>query len=342
MARMEYRRLGDSGLVVSSFALGTMVFGEDSPRRADPEEAERMVRRFLDAGGNHVDTANVYAGGRSEEIVGKAIRGRRDQVVLATKVRFPMGDGPNDQGLGRVHLFREVEASLRRLDVDHVDLLYMHCWDPLTPIEESLEVFDELVRSGKVRYIGVSNFKAWQLMKALGVSTGWGWARFVAAQYQYSLVARDIEREFLDLCEAEGLGVVPWSPLGGGFLSGKYRPDRRPTDSAEGRLATQPDGDEEAWHRRATERNWRIIDAVSEVADEAGATMSQAALAWLLTRHPVASVIIGVRNLDQLEDNLGAAAVALSPDALARLDAVSALEPSYPYRFIEAYGSRSP
>lgn len=339
---MEHRRLGDSGLLVSSLALGTMVFGEDSPRRADPSDAKRMVHRFLDAGGNHLDTANVYAGGRSEEIVGEAIRGRRDQVVLATKVRFPMGDGPNDQGLGRVHVLREVEASLRRLDVDHIDLLYMHCWDPLTPIEESLEVFDELVAAGKIRYIGVSNFKAWQLMKALGVSRVSGWARFVAAQYQYSLVTRDIEREYLDLCEAEGLGVVPWSPLGGGFLSGKYDPDRRPTDAAEGRLATQPDEDEEAWHRRATERNWRIIDAAAAVADEVGATMSQVALAWLLTRRPVASVIMGVRTSEQLEDNLGAATLELSSESLGRLDAVSALEPSYPYRFIEAYGSRTP
>jgi aryl-alcohol dehydrogenase-like predicted oxidoreductase len=318
-----------------------MVFGEDSPRRAEPAEARRMVQRFLEAGGNHIDTANVYAGGRSEEIVGEAIDGHRDEVVLATKVRFPMGDGPNDEGLGRGHILREVDASLRRLGTDYLDLLYMHCWDPITPISESLDVFGGLVRSGKVRYIGVSNFKAWQLMKALGLADSVGGARFVAAQYQYSLVTRDIEREHVDLCISEGVGLVPWSPLGGGFLSGKYRPDRRPSDPTEGRLATQPDQDEEAWHRRATDRNWSIIDVATAVADETGSTVPQVALAWLTARPGVSSVVIGVRTPDQLEENLGAAELEVPGDALARLDEVSALEATYPYRFLDAYGRRS-
>lgn len=338
---MEYRQLGRSGLAVSVLGLGTMVFGEDSPRRADPSEAKRMVLRFLEAGGNHIDTANVYADGRAEEIVGAAIRGRRSEVVLATKVRFARGSGPNDAGLSRGHILREVEASMRRLEVDHLDLLYMHCWDPLTPIEESLRAFDDLVRAGKVRHIGVSNFKAWQLMKALGISASSGWSRFVGAQYQYSLVARNIEAEFLDLCAAEGVGLVPWSPLGGGFLSGKYRADHRPSEPGEGRLATQPDQDEEAWHRRATERNWRIIEAVTAAAEAEGATVAQVALSWLLGRPAVASVIVGARTLEQLEENLSAGDVSLSGQSVDLLDEASALEPVYPYRFIDLYGGRS-
>lgn len=339
---MRYRTLGRSGLVVSELALGTMVFGEDSPRRADAQDAAAMIRRYLDAGGNHIDTADVYAAGRSEEIVGEAITGRRDEIVLATKVRFPTGDGPNDQGLSRAYIVRAVENSLRRLGTDHIDLLYMHCWDPLTPIEESLAAFDGLVSSGKVRAIGVSNFKAWQLMKALGISEYRGWARFAAAQYQYSLVARDIEREYVDLCRIEGVGIVPWSPLGGGFLSGKYRRDRRPMDAEEGRLATQSDQDEEAWHRRDTEQNWRIVDTVTAVAEELGATVSQVALAWLLAKPGVTSAVVGVRTMEQLDDNLGAAEIDLPAEAMENLDEASAADPGYPYRFLETYGSRTP
>src|SRR3990172_11870706 len=194
---MEYKRLGLSGLLVSELCLGTMIFGEDSSRSTPPDEAEQIIASYLEAGGNHIDTANVYASGRAEEIVGRALRGKRGQAVLATKVRFAMGSGPNDQGLSRYHIFRSVEDSLRRLKTDSIDLLYMHCWDPLTPLEESLRAFDDLVSSGKVSYIGVSNFKAWQLMKALAISDAHGWARFIAAQYQYSLVVRDIEQGFL-------------------------------------------------------------------------------------------------------------------------------------------------
>ena len=226
---MKYYPLGRSGLLVSGIGLGTMIFGEHSARSADEPAALRLIHHFLDAGGNHIDTANVYAKGRSEEIVGKAIRDRRQQVVLATKVRFAMGAGPNDAGLSRYHILRSVDDSLRRLQTDVIDLLYMHCWDPLTPLEESLRAFDDLVTAGKVRYIGVSNFKAWQLMKALSISDRCRWARFVAAQYQYSLVERNIESEFSELCLTEGIGITPWGPLGGGFLTGKYRPDQRPT-----------------------------------------------------------------------------------------------------------------
>ena len=339
---MEYSRLGRSGLLVSGIGLGTMIFGEHSARSADEPAALRLIYRFLDAGGNHIDTANIYAKGRSEEIVGKAIQDRRQQVVLATKVRFAMGAGPNDAGLSRYHILRSVEDSLRRLQTDVIDLLYMHCWDPLTPLEDSLRAFDDLVTAGKVRYIGVSNFKAWQLMKALALSDAHGWARFLAAQYQYSLVSRDIEFEFSDLCASEGVGIVAWGPLGGGFLSGKYQPDQRPTQPEEGRLAVQPDQDEEAWVRRATEKNWRILSVVKEVAvDHPGSTPAQVALAWLLAQPAVASLVIGARTIEQLEDNMGALELPLSDEEIKRVDEVSKPEKGYPYRFIELYGSRS-
>lgn len=332
---MRYRRLGSCGLLVSELALGTMIFGEPSPRSTPPDEAERIIRRFIDAGGNHIDTADVYAGGRSEEIVGRAIKGKRTGLVLASKVRFPTGEGPNDTGLSRYHIVQGVEASLRRLQVETIDLLYMHCWDNLTPLEESLRAFDDLVTAGKIRYIGVSNFKAWQLMKALGLSDQHGWARFVAAQYQYSLVVRDIEAEFLDLCQSEGVGLVPWGPLGGGFLSGKYQRDNPPTAPDQGRLATEPDEHEESWIRRSTERNWRLLDVMNDIIQDYSFTHSQIALAWLLTRSGVSSVIVGVRTLQQLEDNLGALEVILPQDEITRLDEVSAIEEGYPYRFIQ-------
>jgi aryl-alcohol dehydrogenase-like predicted oxidoreductase len=332
---MRYRRLGSCGLLVSELALGTMIFGEPSPRSTPPDEAERIIHRFIDAGGNHIDTADVYAGGRSEEIVGRAIKGKRAGLVLASKVRFPTGEGPNDTGLSRYHIVQGVEASLRRLQVETIDLLYMHCWDNLTPLEESLRAFDDLVISGKIRYIGVSNFKAWQLMKALGLSDRHGWARFVAAQYQYSLVVRDIEAEFLDLCQSEGVGLVPWGPLGGGFLSGKYQRDNPPTAPEQGRLATEPDEHEESWIRRSTERNWRLLDVMNDIVQDYSFTHSQIALAWLLTRPGVSSIIAGVRTLQQLEDNLGALEVELPQDEITRLDEVSAMEDGYPYRFIQ-------
>lgn len=335
---MEYRYLGRSGLKVSELCLGTMVFGEQNDRGTSPQEAANIIDRFLDAGGNHIDTANVYAGGRSEEIVGSALAQKRASVVLATKVRFAMGAGPNDQGLSRFHIIHAVDASLRGLGTGYIDLLYMHCWDSLTPIEESLQAYADLVSAGKVRYIGVSNFKAWQLMKGLAVSDANGWPRFVAAQYQYSLVVRDIEREFIDLCQSEGVGITPWGPLGGGFLSGKYKAGQRPEA---GRLSKMPDETEEAWHRRATNRNWAIIDAIESItAAHAGATYAQVALAWLLNQPQVDSVILGVRTIEQLEDNLASAELNLSEAELQELGGASVLPEAYPYRFIETYGAR--
>ena len=336
---MKYNPLGKSGLLVSELCLGAMIFGENTSRGADQPTAERIIHKYLDLGGNHLDTANVYADGRSEEIVGAAIQGRRNQVVLATKVRFATGPGPNDQGLSRYHILQSVEASLRRLRTDVIDLLYAHCWDPITPLDETLRAFDDLVASGKVRYIGVSNFKAWQLMKALSTSEAHGWSRFVAAQYQYSLVERNIEHEIRELCLNEGLGLTPWGPLGGGFLSGKYQPGSKPE---QGRLAMMPDETEEAWHRRARESNWNILQVVDEIAKARQASYSQIALAWLLRQPAVSSVIIGVRTLEQLEDNLAACRVALGEDELNRLDQASRPDEPYPYRFIQQYGSRNP
>jgi aryl-alcohol dehydrogenase-like predicted oxidoreductase len=333
---MKYKPLGHSGLIVSELCLGTMIFGDDT-RGADETTAIRLIHQFLDAGGNFVDTADVYVGGYSEEITGKALQGRRDGVVLATKVRGRMSDDPNDVGLSRRHVIAGCEASLRRLDTDYVDLFYAHLWDPLTPIEETLRAFDDLVTAGKVRYVGVSNFKAWEVMKSLGVSDSHGWARFIAAQYQYSLVVRDIEREFVPLFEAEGLGLTPWGPLGGGFLSGKYCLGDRPT---EGRIAITPDYAEEAWQRRATERNWAILNVVGEIAEARGKSYPQVALAWLLAQPAVVAPIIGVRTPEQLADNLGAIGWELTGEELTRLNEVSAIEEGYPYRMIRAYGTR--
>ena len=336
---MEHRPLGKSGLLVSDLCLGTMVFGEENPRGTDQTSATHIIQKFLDAGGNHIDTANVYAGGRSEEIVGTAIKDRRDRVILATKVRHKTGENLNDQGLSRYHMIRSVEASLRRLQTDVIDLLIAHAWDPLTPLEETLRAFDDLVACGKVRYIGVSNFKAWQLMKALALSDAHGWSRFIAAQYQYSLLERNIEHEISELCLHEDLGLTPWGPLGGGFLSGKYHPGDKPQ---EGRLAMMPDETEESWLRRSKERNWAILQVVDEVARSHQATHSQVALAWLLHQPAVCSVIIGARTLAQLDDNLAAGQLSLSEEELARLSQASEPDDPYPYRFLKLYGSRDP
>jgi aryl-alcohol dehydrogenase-like predicted oxidoreductase len=334
---MQMRQLGKSGLLVSELCLGTMIFGESSQRSTSPEDAKRIIDHYLDMGGNFLDTSNVYAEGRSEKIVGEALVGRRDEVILATKVRFRRGEGANDIGLSRRHILLEVENSLRRLETDYIDLYYAHMWDTMVPIEETLRAFDDLITAGKVRYIGASNFKAWQLMKALATSDASGYARFIAAQYQHSLVVRDIEREYIDLFTSEGIGSVPWGSLGGGFLSGKYQRGDRP---GEGRLSTTPSQDEEAWNRRSTVRNWRIINAVGQIAEDRGKSYSQVALNWMLGRPEVSSVIVGVRTLTQLEDNLGSIGWQLSPVEREQLEEVSALELGYPYRMLEQNNPR--
>ena len=334
---MHYKRLGNSGLIVSDLCLGTMIFGEDGPRSTPADEATAMIHHFMDAGGTFIDTADVYAGGRTEEIVGQALKERRDEVVLATKVRFPTGEGKNNVGLSRHHIMRGVHASLKRLQTDVIDVLFVHCWDPFTPIEETMRALDDLVREGSVRYLGVSNFKVWQVMKALAISDAKGYARFVAGQYQYSLVQRDIEYEFKDLCVGEGIGLTPWGPLGGGFLSGKYKRGERPT---KGRIATASEEQAESWERRATTRNWQIIDALDEIARGRGASYPQIALAWLRAQPTVSSIILGARTLDQLKDNLGASEIDLTREEMSLLDTASSLPDLYPYVMIEAYGQR--
>ncbi|MEM8907723.1 MAG: aldo/keto reductase, partial [Bacteroidota bacterium] len=334
---MQLKPIGRSGLIGSTLTLGTMIFGEQSNRSTPEKEAIEIINHYLEAGGNHIDTADVYAQGRSEEIVGKALEGRRQEVIIATKVRFPTGQGPNQQGLSRHHITEGVHQSLRRLKSDYIDLLYVHCWDPITPLTETLRTLEDLIRSGKVRYIGISNFKAWQLMKAQGLCDQFHLNRFIAAQYQYSLVKRDIEYEFFDLMEAEGLGLLPWGPLGGGFLTGKYQREQPTT----GRISTTADHTEESWDRRNTEQNWAILDLVKQLAEKHQASPTQIAIAWILSKKIVASVILGVRTLAQLQDNLAAQAVQLSSDEIASLDTISALPEWYPYRMIEAYGQRT-
>ena len=327
-ARVEYGRLGRTGLMVSELCLGCMTFG----RETDEDGSREIVSRFLEAGGNFIDTADVYSKGVSEEITGRAIKGVRDDVVLATKVRFPMGEGPNDVGLSRKHVTQGCEDSLRRLGTDYIDLYQAHCWDAATPLEETLDALTGLVHAGKVRYVGVSNFMAWQIMKSVQVSETKGLERFVCLQPQYSLIERNVEYEILPACQEAGLGVIPWSPLGGGFLSGKYRRDERPPEDS--RIAGAEEAQEEYWDRRATDRNWATLDVVGEISESTGKSYAQIALNWLLRQPAVTAPILGVRTMGQLEDNLGAAGWELDDDQVRRLSEASAPEDTYPYRFI--------
>ncbi|MEW6045075.1 MAG: aldo/keto reductase [Bacillota bacterium] len=328
---MNYRFLGRTGLKVSELCLGTMTFG----REASEDESIRMLDRFAEAGGNFIDTANVYAGGVSEEILGRWLRGkRRDDYVIATKVRFPMGGGPNDAGLGRKHIIQALDASLRRLGTDYVDLYQVHCWDPATPLEETLSTLDHVVRQGKVRYLGASNYSGWQLQKAIDVARSHSWERFVSLQPLYNLLDRSTEWELIPVCLHEGLGVIPWSPLRGGWLTGKFR--RGMTAPPPGTRIEEAHrrGWSESWVRYANERTWRVVDALVEVAEEVGRTPSQVALNWLLQKPGVTAPIIGARSLAQLEENLGASGWALDAAQLARLDEASAVPLPYPYDFI--------
>lgn len=325
---MEQRTLGPSGLVVSAYALGTMTFGKETPEA----DAWSILDRFVEAGGTLIDIADVYVAGESERIVGRWLddRGLRDDVVIATKGRFPMGDGPNDHGLSRSHLYRAVDASLERLQVDHIDLYQIHAWDPLTPAEEWLSTLDDLVRAGRIRYVGVSNLTGWQLQRVALLAKQAGQSPIVSLQPQYNLLTREIEWELVPVCELEGIGMLPWSPLGGGWLTGKYRRDERPTGST--RLGEDPNRGVEAYDTRNTDRTWDILEVVGDVAQDHGVTMSQVALAWVTAQPMVDSTILGVRTLEQLEDNLGAVELSLTIDDLRRLDAVSAPPtPAYPY-----------
>jgi aryl-alcohol dehydrogenase-like predicted oxidoreductase len=325
---MDYRQLGRCGLRVSTLTLGTMTIGDAGPSASigsvDLDGARRQIDLCLDAGVNLIDTADVYSAGASEELVGQALVGRRDRVLLATKARMPMGEGPNDAGLSRHHLIEACEASLRRLRTDHIDLYQVHEWDGQTPLEETLDTLDTLVRSGKVRYIGCSNYAGWQLLKALGTSDRLHLQRFVSQQIYYSLQAREAEYELVPAALDQGLGTLVWSPLAGGLLSGKYRRDAQPE---EGRQLT--DWDEPPV--RDQEGLYDIVDALVEIGEANGVSAAQVALAYTLGRPGVTSVVIGARREQQLIDNLAAADLALSADERARLDAISAPPLLYPY-----------
>ncbi len=323
--------LGSSGCAVSSLALGTMTFGTET----DEAAAHAQLDRFVEAGGTLIDTADVYGAGASEEIIGrwlsKVPATVRDCVVLATKGRFPTSSEPNGAGLSRRHLSKALDASLARLQSDVVDLYQAHAWDPLTPIDETLRFYDDAVRAGKVRYVGFSNFTGWQIQKAVDECRRSGLAAPVSLQPQYNLLVREVEWEIIPACESTGLGVLPWSPLGGGWLTGKYRRDERPSGAT--RLGENPDRGVEAYDRRQTmARTWAVIDCVQAIASRRGCSMAQVAIAWLAARPAVTSVILGARTLDQLEGNLGATEVQLDAEESAELDRVS--DPSaadYPY-----------
>jgi len=327
---MDYHTLGRSGCAVSSMCLGTMTFGTETGEAG----AHRQLDQFIDAGGTLVDTADVYSGGTSEEIIGRWFASRpaqvTERVVLATKGRFPLGGAPNDAGLSAVHLTRALDASLRRLGRDAVDLYQVHAYDPLTPLEETLRTLDGFVRSGKIRYYGLSNFTGWQLTKTVHLARELNVAPPVTLQPQYSLLAREIEWEIVPAAMDAGLGLLPWSPLGGGWLSGKYRRDERPAGAT--RLGEDPGRGMEAYDRRSTDRTWRVIDAVQKVAEDHGVSMAEVALAWVTGRPVVSSTILGARTTDQLQANLRAAGLRLTPEETSVLDAASDPDPAdYPY-----------
>ena len=341
---MEYRHLGASGLKVPALSFGAGTFGGSGPLfgawgDTDAKQARRLIDICLEAGVTLFDTADVYSNGASEQVLGEAIKGRRDQVLISTKTALPMGDGPNDAGSSRSRLIRTVEDALRRLGTDTIDLLQLHAFDASTPIEEVLSTLDVLVRAGKVRYVGVSNFSGWQVMKSLGLAERHGWPRYVVHQVYYSLVGRDYEWELMPLGLDQGVGALIWSPLGWGRLTGKIRRGR-----------PVPEGSR--LHRTAEfgppvddERLFDIVDALDDVAQETGKTIPQIAINWLLQRPTVSSVIIGARNDEQLRQNLGAVDWTLTPDQIAKLDrasVVTAPYPYFPYRRQEGFARLNP
>lgn len=327
---MEFRRLGASGLKVPVLSFGAGTFGGKGPLfgawgTTDAGEARRLLDICLEAGLNLFDTADVYSDGASEEVLGEAIRGRRDKVLISTKTALPMGEGPNDAGASRARLVKATEDALRRLGTDYIDLLQLHAFDAGTPVEEVLATLDALVRAGKVRYVGVSNFAGWQLMKSLAAAERHGWPRYVAHQVYYSLVGRDYEWDLMPLARDQGVGALVWSPLGWGRLTGKIR--RGAPVPAGSRLNETADFGPPV----PEERLYRVVDALDEIAAETGRTVPQIALNWLIARPTVASVIIGARNEAQLRDNLGALGWRLTAEQMAKLDAASRVTPPYPH-----------
>lgn len=329
---MEYRFMGRTGLKVSEICLGCQTFGWG----ADEPTAHTLADRFVAAGGNFFDTSNIYNEGKSETMLGSWLKARnnRSQLVIASKVFFPAGKGPNDTGLSRKHIFEQIDASLRRLQTDYIDLYQMHCWDASSPLEETLRALDDLVHLGKVRYIGASNYTASQLTRAILLSAMHNWVRFDCLQPEYSLLVRSTEWELLPVCQAEGIGVIPWSPLAGGWLTGKYRRGQPPPpDSRVGRADRWDDLPEQ----RESELTWQIIDALIEVSSECGKSTSQVALNWLLQQPGVTAPIIGARTLAHLDDNLGSVGWSLEGEQLARLSAASDIPLPSPYNFIARY-----
>jgi aryl-alcohol dehydrogenase-like predicted oxidoreductase len=331
--------LGRTGLFVSRLCLGTMTFGGSEGMwgqigRLQQSDAERLVGQAFDAGINFIDTADVYAGGASEQITGQALRNlkvARDQVVVATKVFGETGPGANMRGLSRSHILDGVKASLQRLQLDHIDLYQVHAFDPATPMEETLRALDDLVRHGHVRYIGVSNWAAWQIAKAIGISERLGLARFETLQAYYTVAGRDLEREIIPMLQSEGLGLMVWSPLAGGLLSGKYGREQQGEDGSRRTTFDFPPVNKE--------RAWDVIDVMREIAKARGATVAQIALAWLLYQPQVTSVIVGAKKPDQLADNIGATRVQLLPDDLERIEAASQLPSEYPGWMLERQGA---
>lgn len=340
---MEYRQLGNSGLKVPALSLGTGTFGGGGEffkawGQTDVQEASRLIDICLDAGLTMFDSADVYSQGMAEEILGQAIKGRRDKVLISTKGTFRMGDGPNDVGSSRFHLTEAVHASLRRLGTDYIDLYQLHGFDAVTPIEEVLHTLNDMVHAGKIRYIGCSNFSGWHLMKSLAISEKYGLARYVAHQAYYSLVGRDYEWELMPLGLDQKVSAVVWSPLGWGRLTGKIRRGQPLPQSS--RLQSQKVID--MGPQVPEEYLYRVVDALDEVAAETGKSVPQVALNWVLQRPTVATIIIGARNEQQLKDNLGAVGWNLSRDQIAKLDAASATPLAYPYWHQRGFVERNP
>ena len=327
---MEMRLLGRSGTVVSGYALGTMTFGNES----DPHVSHALLNTYVEAGGNFIDTADVYTDGASEEIIGHWLAARPEaarNLVLATKGRFPMGAGPNDAGTSRRHLRRALDASLKRLGVDHIDLYQLHAWDPLTPLEETLGFLQNAVTDGKISYYGLSNFTGWQLTKAVYTARMHGWDEPVTLQPQYNLLEREIESEVVPAALDAGLGLLPWSPLAGGWLTGKYRRESVPAGKT--RVGDNPARQFQGWDLRSNnEHTWQIVDALKTIAEAHQASSAQVALAWLSMQPGVTSVILGARTVEQLTDNLGAATLQLTAADEKRLASLSRpAVGNYPY-----------
>jgi len=340
---MEYRRLGGSGFKVPVLSLGTGSFGGGNEffkgfGNSDVAEATRLVDISLEAGLTMFDSADVYSHGLAEEILGQAIKGRRDRVILSTKGTFRMGQDPNDVGSSRFHLIRSVEGSLKRLGTDYIDIYQLHGFDASTPVEETLSTLDDLVRAGKIRYIGCSNFSGWHLMKSLAVSEKYGWARYVAHQAYYSLIGRGYEWELMPLGLDQGVGAIVWSPLGWGRLTGKIRRGQPLPETSRMRSAVTVENGPPV----EDEYLYKVVDALDEVAKEVGKTVPQVALNWLLQRPTVANVIVGARNEEQLRQNLGAVGWNLTAEQVARLDAASATTLAYPYFHQRGFAERNP